>query len=103
MEEETQLLGCLFHDADFSRLGRKPAFLFSWAGIFVSFSTGPVYMYFFRDISPYWLLPGSVLQIFGGGVPVAMSVLYAMAADVTSEKDRCVSYTPAELATLIRR
>ena len=56
----------------------------------VAFTFGPVYMYFFRDVSPYWMLPGSVLQMFGGGVPVAMSILYAMAADVTSEKDRYV-------------
>lgn len=39
-------------------------------------------------MNPYWMLPGCLFQVVGGGIPVAFSMLYAIAADVTDEKNK---------------
>lgn len=38
--------------------------------------------------NPYMMLGGSLLTFFGGGIPVLMSTLYAMAADVSTENTK---------------
>jgi len=70
------------------RLGRKPVLIFSYGGVCFSFATTPLYFHYFRNINPYFILIGSVGQAFGGGIPVALSTLYAIATDVTSEEER---------------
>jgi hypothetical protein len=37
---------------------------------------------------------GGFFQIFGGGVPVMLSTLYSIAADVSSEEDKSVYNNP---------
>ncbi|MBE3046133.1 hypothetical protein IMZ48_27065 [Candidatus Bathyarchaeota archaeon] len=62
--------------------------MMAYAGVAVSFGTSPLYFHYYRDTNPYWILPGCLFQAVGGGIPVAFSMLYAMAADVTDEKNR---------------
>jgi hypothetical protein len=37
---------------------------------------------------PYMMLYGSFMTLIGGGIPVLMSTLYAMAADVSTEETK---------------
>lgn len=73
------------------KIGRKPTAIFAYAGVAVSMGIGP---FFLKDLSnlirhkPYVLLVGSVFQIFGGGIPVLLATLYAIAADVSSEEQK---------------
>jgi PCFT/HCP family folate transporter-like MFS transporter 1/3 len=73
------------------KIGRKPTVIFSYAGVAFSMGIGP---FFLKDLSnlirhhPNWLLVGSIFQIFGGGIPVLLSTLYAIAADVSSEEQK---------------
>ena len=64
--------------------------MMAYGGVTFSFATSPFYFTYFRDTNPYWILPGCLFQAVGGGVPVAFSMLYAIAADVTDEQNRCV-------------
>ena len=67
----------------------------AYLGVGVSFSLTPFYFKHFRAMNPYWMLPGCLFQAVGGGIPVTFSMLYAIAADVTDEKNRRV---PASLS-----
>lgn len=66
----------------------------SFSGLAFSFATSPMYFTYFRDINPYWILPGCIFQAIGGGIPVIFTTLYSIAADVTDEKNRFVG-TPS--------
>lgn len=73
------------------KIGRKPTVLFSWAGIAVCFLFAPFSIKAFQGElreKPYLLIMGGFFQIFGGGVPVMLSTLYSIAADVSSEEDK---------------
>lgn len=72
------------------RIGRKPVLIMSFMGMTFSFATSPLYFTYFRDSNPYWILPGCIFQAVGGGIPVAFTTLYSIAADVTDEKNRFV-------------
>lgn len=74
------------------RFGRKPTALLAYLGVFISFlftplMLGPPMKQHIRN-NPYLLLGGSLFQLFGGGVPVLLHTLYAMAADVSSEENK---------------
>lgn len=53
----------------------------------------PLVMHYLRNTNPYWMLVGAAFSAFGGGVPVAFNMLYAIAADVADEKNRWANYT----------
>lgn len=65
--------------------------LLSYGGMATSFCLMPLMLgplkYTMRE-NPNFMLGGSVLTLVGGGVPVLMSTLYAMAADVSSEETK---------------
>lgn len=60
----------------------------AYSGLMFGISTSPIYFHYYRDLNPYWMLPGCLFQAVGGGVPVAFTMLYAMATDVTDEQNR---------------
>jgi MFS family permease len=73
------------------KIGRKPTLLFSYSGVAVSFLFGPAALKSSQDAlreNPYILLCGCVFQLFGGGIPVMLNTLYAVAADVSTEQDK---------------
>ena len=73
------------------KIGRKPTLMFSWVGIAVCYLFAPFSIKAFhgslRD-RPYLLVLGGFFQIFGGGIPVLMSTLYSIAADVSTEENK---------------
>ncbi|KAI5461453.1 major facilitator superfamily domain-containing protein [Mariannaea sp. PMI_226] len=77
------------------KIGRKPTVIFSYAGVAFSMGIGP---FFLKDLQqlirdkPYILLIGSIFQLFGGGIPVLLSTLYAIAADVSSEEEKATHF-----------
>ncbi|KAM3504821.1 hypothetical protein MY11210_008200, partial [Beauveria gryllotalpidicola] len=78
------------------RFGRKPTALIAYFGLFASFFVtplmlGPPLRQRVRA-NPYLLLWGSLFQVAGGGVPVLLQTLYAMAADVSSEEEKSTNF-----------
>lgn len=73
------------------RIGRKPTALLAYGGLALSFVFGPIILsklqYQVRE-NPYVLMGGSLWLLLGGGVPVLLATLYAIAADVSSESDK---------------
>ncbi|OAA75716.1 Major facilitator superfamily transporter [Akanthomyces lecanii RCEF 1005] len=85
------------------RFGRKPTALLAYSGVFVSFlftplMLGPPMKQHIRN-NPYLLLGGSLFQLFGGGVPVLLHTLYAMAADVSSEENKSSNFLYVSLGS----
>ncbi|RGP79932.1 mfs transporter [Fusarium longipes] len=73
------------------KIGRKPTIMFSWIGIAVSFLFTPFSIKVLRGSlrdRPYVLVLGGLFQVFGGGVPVFISTLYSMTADVSTEENK---------------
>ncbi|KAF5026536.1 hypothetical protein F66182_1396 [Fusarium sp. NRRL 66182] len=73
------------------KIGRKPTVMFAYGGVAVTFLFSPfslkAYSAELRE-HPYIMLIGGFFQIFGGGVPVMISTLYSIAADVSSEEHK---------------
>lgn len=72
-------------------IGRKPIILMAYGAQAVSFCLTPFALGELRMIvreNPYILLWGTLFTLIGGGVPVLMSTFYAIAADVSTEKDK---------------
>ncbi|KAK0383522.1 hypothetical protein NLU13_9433 [Sarocladium strictum] len=77
------------------KIGRKPTVLLSYGGMAVSFMFAPLLLGTCRDYvreHPYVLMTGAVFQLVGGGVPVLLSTLYAIVADVSDEKDKAANF-----------
>lgn len=77
------------------RIGRKPTIIFSYLGVCVSFFFAPTMLRLFNHAirrDPYVLMCGYVLQVFGGGVPVLLATLYAVATDVSTEQNKAASF-----------
>lgn len=75
------------------RIGRKPTVFISYLGVSVSFYFSPVMLGFFNHFfrrHPYALMCGYVFQLIGGGIPVLLATLYAIASDVSSEQNKYV-------------
>ncbi|KAM0348034.1 hypothetical protein ACHAPU_004537 [Fusarium lateritium] len=73
------------------KIGRKPTVMFAWGGIAVTFLFAPFSIKAFHGElreKPYLLIMGGFFQLFGGGVPVMLSTLYSIAADVSSEENK---------------
>lgn len=71
-----------------SRIGRKPTFALAYAGIVIGFGWGPLLLFFGVAPNMYLVVMGCLFFLIGGGVPVAMNSLNAMASDVSTESDR---------------
>ncbi|OAQ97610.1 hypothetical protein LLEC1_04226 [Akanthomyces lecanii] len=85
------------------RFGRKPTALLAYFGVFVSFffaplMLGPPMRQHIRN-NPYLLIWGSLFQVFGGGIPVLLQTLYAMAADVSSEENKASNFLYVSLGS----
>jgi MFS family permease len=73
------------------KVGRKPTILLAYAGMGLAAVSGPLMLRVAQHAlrkNPYLLMVTSLLLVVGGGTPVVLSMLYAMAADVSSEKDK---------------
>ncbi|KAM3502683.1 hypothetical protein MY10362_004687 [Beauveria mimosiformis] len=85
------------------RFGRKPTALLAYFGIVASFFVtplmlGPPLRQRVRA-NPYLLLWGSLFQVAGGGIPVLLQTLYAMAADVSSEEEKSTNFLYVSLGS----
>ncbi|KKF93837.1 multidrug efflux system translocase MdfA [Ceratocystis platani] len=74
------------------RVGRKPALLSSWCGMILGFAYIMGFIYLARDRNLYFVLTGSLFQVFGGGLSVAFSTIYAVASDVTANQNCATSF-----------
>ncbi|KAH0498102.1 hypothetical protein TgHK011_005376 [Trichoderma gracile] len=77
------------------KVGRKPTILLAYAGMALAAVSGPLMLRVAQHAlrkNPYLLMVTSLLLVVGGGTPVVLSMLYAMAADVSSEKDKAASF-----------
>ncbi|KAK0705833.1 major facilitator superfamily domain-containing protein [Apiosordaria backusii] len=67
------------------RIGRKPTFALAYVGIVIGFGWGPSLLFFGVTPNMYLVVMGCLFFLIGGGVPVAMNSLNAMASDVSTE------------------
>ncbi|KAH7318387.1 major facilitator superfamily domain-containing protein [Stachybotrys elegans] len=77
------------------RIGRKPMALMSYFGLSLSFAFGPLMLSAYNESfrrNPYLIMTGSLFLVLGGGVQVLLATLYAIAADVSDEKDQASSF-----------
>lgn len=73
------------------KIGRKPTILISSIGMALGPISGPLMLGLFQTTvrkNPYILMTSSLLLLIGGGAQVVLAMLYAMAADVSSEKEK---------------
>ncbi|KAM3447079.1 hypothetical protein MY3296_009074 [Beauveria thailandica] len=85
------------------RFGRKPIALLAYLGLVASFfgtplMLGPPLRQRVRA-NPYLLLWGSLFQVAGGGIPVLLQTLYAMAADVSSQEEKSTNFLYVSLGS----
>ncbi|KAL7790899.1 major facilitator superfamily domain-containing protein [Trichoderma ceciliae] len=77
------------------KIGRKPTMLLAYGGMTLSSASGPLMLGLFQAAvrkNPYILILSSLLLFIGGGSQVVLAMLYAMAADVSSEKEKAASF-----------
>ncbi|KAH6611284.1 hypothetical protein Trco_001304 [Trichoderma cornu-damae] len=77
------------------KIGRKPTALLAYGGMTLSPVSGPLLLGAFQPAvrkNPYLLMIGSLFLVLGGGSQVVLAMLYAMAADVSSEKQKAASF-----------
>jgi PCFT/HCP family folate transporter-like MFS transporter 1/3 len=73
------------------KIGRKPTILLASIGMALGPISGPFTLGVFQNAvrkNPYILMTGSLFLLIGGGAQVVLAMLYAMAADVSSEKEK---------------
>lgn len=73
------------------KIGRKPTILLASVGMALGPISGPFMLGFFQSTvrkNPYILMISSLALLIGGGIQVVLAMLYAMAADVSSEKEK---------------
>ncbi|RFU76785.1 hypothetical protein TARUN_5456 [Trichoderma arundinaceum] len=77
------------------KIGRKPTVLLAYGGMALSPASGPLMLGLFQHVvrrNPYLLMISSLFLLVGGGSQVVLAMLYAMAADVSSEKEKAASF-----------
>ncbi|KAM6486659.1 major facilitator superfamily domain-containing protein [Trichoderma sp. SZMC 28011] len=77
------------------KIGRKPTMMLAYGGMTLSPISGPLLLGVAQHAlrkNPYLLMTGSLFLLIGGGIPVVLAMLFAMAADVSSEKDKAASF-----------
>lgn len=73
------------------KIGRKPTILLASIGMALVPLSGPFLLGVFQSQvrkNPYILMTSSLFLLIGGGTQVVLAMLYAMAADVSSEKEK---------------
>lgn len=73
------------------RFGRKPTALLAYGGVIISFLFTPLMFGPLKQQvrnNPYLMLWGSLFQVMGGGIPVLLQTLYAIAADVSTDEEK---------------
>ncbi|KAK6218958.1 major facilitator superfamily transporter [Colletotrichum tabaci] len=74
------------------RIGRKAGMLLAYVGTVFAFSWSPFILARFPGLNIYVLFFGSTFFLIGGGIVVVFNNIYAMAADVSTEKDRASNF-----------
>ncbi|TIC99773.1 Efflux pump ustT [Colletotrichum higginsianum] len=74
------------------RIGRKAGMLLAYVGTVFAFSWSPFILARFPGLNIYVLFLGSTFFLIGGGIVVVFNNIYAMAADVSTEKDRASNF-----------
>ncbi|KAK0648378.1 general substrate transporter [Cercophora newfieldiana] len=74
------------------RIGRKPSFILAYVGILLAFGWAPLMLGIVHTTNLYLVMLGSLFFLVGGGIPVAMNSLTAMAADVSTEAEKSTSF-----------
>jgi MFS transporter, PCFT/HCP family, solute carrier family 46 (folate transporter), member 1 len=73
------------------KIGRKPVALFSYMGLVMSFSFGALMLGTCQHqvrSNPYILMAGSLFLLLGGGIPVLLVILFAIAVEISTEKEK---------------
>ncbi|KAK1834018.1 major facilitator superfamily domain-containing protein [Podospora conica] len=74
------------------KIGRKPTFILAYIGIILAFAWSPFMLAIVQTTNLYLVMMGSLFFLIGGGIPVAMNSLQAMAADVSTEAEKSTSF-----------
>ncbi|KAF5524262.1 MFS efflux pump atnC [Colletotrichum aenigma] len=74
------------------RIGRKAVLLLAYFGTVLTFSWAPLMLSFFPEANIYFLFVGMVFGVIGGGIVVMFNNVYAIAADISTEKDRASNF-----------
>ncbi|KAK3988824.1 general substrate transporter [Cladorrhinum sp. PSN332] len=74
------------------KIGRKPTFILSYIGIILAFSWAPSLLALGKIHNLYLAMMGSLFFLIGGGVPVALNSLNAMASDLGTEGDKATGF-----------
>ncbi|OHF01733.1 major facilitator superfamily transporter [Colletotrichum orchidophilum] len=82
-------------------IGRKAGLVFAYIGTVTAFSWAPFLLAHFPDISIYYLFFGSCFFLFGGGIVVVFNNVYAMAADISTEKDRASNFVLLSVGAVV--
>ncbi|OLN86939.1 putative membrane protein C14C4.07 [Colletotrichum chlorophyti] len=74
------------------RIGRKAGLLLAYAGSLMAMAWSPFLLAHFPQLNIYFLFFGILFFLIGGGAVVMFNNVYAMAADVSTEKDRATNF-----------
>ncbi|KAK3385842.1 general substrate transporter [Podospora didyma] len=74
------------------RIGRKPTFMLAYFGIILAFGWGPFIIAVVNPSHLYLVIFGPLLFLIGGGIPIAINSLTAMAADVSTESEKATNF-----------
>ncbi|KAK4145118.1 general substrate transporter [Dichotomopilus funicola] len=74
------------------RIGRKPSFVIAYLGMMMAFAWTPLILAFGDPSLVRLCVFGSLFFLFGGGVPVALNTLHAIASDISSESNRSTHF-----------
>lgn len=84
-----------------SRIGRKAVLLLSFLGTVLSFSWGPLMLSFFPEMNIYFIFVGIIFGFIGGGIIVMFNNVYAMAADVSTDRDRASNFVHMSVGAVL--
>ncbi|KAJ2988997.1 hypothetical protein NUW58_g3692 [Xylaria curta] len=77
---------------------RKPVYLLAATGQFVNVVWSLFILRFWRTVPVELILLGPVFELIGGGITMAIVVLYAIVSDVNAPEDKAITYFFASLA-----
>lgn len=66
--------------------------MLSYVGIILAFGWAPLMLGVVKTTNLYLVMLGSLFFLIGGGVPVAMNCLMSMAADISTEQEKQVTF-----------
>ncbi|KAI0116523.1 MFS general substrate transporter [Nemania sp. FL0031] len=77
---------------------RKPVYLLAATGQFVNVAWSVLVLRFWRVLPVELILVGPLLEVIGGGLTMAIVILYAIISDVNAPEDRAITYFFSSLA-----